>query len=245
VRLAISELESARFGYRVSRLDLALGQGGDLVAAVRESGFDVVIVRARADDFSLPARLASVPAYRAIAADSLIWWGWRDDGSVLAPLKSGHMARPVEGHVELEHMVREVFADYRNHYSANPLFGSGEALDGYCEWARLLFDSGDARCTVLSDDAGPAGFGLVDLSSEIPNIRLAGIVPRARRGGRYHALMTALMLLCRAAGASEMRISTQSNNTRVMRAWARLGWLPRETFVTTHLVREDLLALGR
>ena len=242
--LALSDLESARFGYRVSRLVVGAGQSDDVVASVADSGFDVVIVRAPADDVALPARLASIPGYTAIAADSLLWWEWQDDGSPIRALDAGGVARSVDGDVELERLVREVFADYKNHYSANPLFGSGPALDGYCEWASLLFNSGDATCTVLVDDGEPVGFGLVDLSPEIPDIRLAGIVPTARRGGRYRALVSELMLERRTNGGSAMRISTQSHNTTVMRAWAQLGWLPRETFVTTHLVREGLLLRG-
>jgi GNAT superfamily N-acetyltransferase len=242
ITLVESELESARFGYRVSRLDLSIAPDADLAAAIGECDFDVVIVRAHADDISGPARLASIPGFRAITADALLYWEWRDDGAPIDVADSGVTARPTAGQAELERLVRDIFADYRNHYSANPLFDHDLALDGYCEWARTLVESGRASCTVIADGDGPVGFGVVDLAPAVAEVCLAGVIPRARGRGRYRSLIAELMHERRADGRAAMRISTQAHNTTVMRTWARLGWLPRETLVTTHLVREGLLA---
>jgi GNAT superfamily N-acetyltransferase len=242
VTLVKSELESARFGYRVSRLDLSTAPDADLAAAVGQCDFDVVIVRAPADDTTVGARLASIPGFRAITADALVCWEWRDDGSPIAAPEPGVYSRPAEDQVELERLVREVFAAYKNHYSSNPLFRPDLALEGYCEWARTLVGSGRASSTVVVDAGGPVGFGVVDLAPGVPEVCLAGVIPRARGRGRYRSLIAELMHECRADARPAMRISTQAHNTTVMRTWARLGWLPRDTFVTTHLVREGLLA---
>jgi hypothetical protein len=156
------------------------------------------------------------------------------------------VARDVRDEDEISTLVRNVFDGYANHYAANPLFERSLALDGYCAWAASLVGSGDATCTVLDGpDGRPAGFGVVDWATDPADVRLAGMVTDARGRGWYRWVVAQLMHEADVRGRAPLWISTQAHNVAVMRTWARLGWLPNHTILTTHLVRAGLLSHRR
>jgi hypothetical protein len=92
----------------------------------------------------------------------------------------------------------------------------------------------------VSDSGAEVGFGIIDWSPEVPDVRLAGILPDFRGRGRYREMVGVLMVEA-AERAGCLRISTQVHNLPPMRTWARLGWKPFETLSTIHLVRRPLL----
>ena len=236
-----SDVESARFGLRIGRVEV----GGDVDVAGLEAacaGFDVVILRCRADAVDLPFRLLELRDLHAFTADHLSVWRWDAADPRPAPLPDGWRVGPSSDPAVVEEVVRDAFADYRNHYRANPLFDRQAALDGYVEWALSVMARSDDACTLLRDPTGEAvGVALVDWDDDVPDVELAGIRPRAQGQGRYGALMTAVMRLTRERSRPALTISTQSHNVNVMRAWARLGFLPVDTLVTIHLVRRRLV----
>ena len=236
-----SEVESDRFGLRIGRVRVEADVDvAELEAAC--AGYDVVILRCRADAIDLPFRLLGLREFRAVTADHLGVWRWDVAEVPTVPLPEGWTVGPSTDAAIVEQVVRVTFAGYRNHYRANPLFDPQAALDGYVDWALSVLDRSDDSCTVLWDDTGDAvGVALVDWSDEIPDVELAGIRPRAQGQGRYGALMAAVMRLTRDRSRPALTISTQSHNVNVMRAWARLGFLPVDTLTTMHLVRRDLL----
>jgi ribosomal protein S18 acetylase RimI-like enzyme len=74
----------------------------------------------------------------------------------------------------------------------------------------------------------------VDDSTEI---LLAGVIPEARRRGIYSELLQGIMGEEARSGISLIRISTQSGNIGVMRAWAKLGFLPYMALNTLHVTK--------
>ena len=238
--------ESARFGWRIGRLTVdELADLDELVAGVRHAfeveHLDMVILRAPADAVSLPARLAVLEGIRAVPADTLLYWEW-SCGSATTP----HPTTGIETITALdaiESLVTRVFPGYPNHYAANPLLSADAALAGYCEWAVSLVASGNSSCLVLpgTTTGSVAGFGIVDWAPDIPDVRLAGIVPESRGQGNYRRLVQAIMTMTQSRGLERLRISTQAHNVQPMRTWARLGWRPLRALNTTHLIDEDLL----
>jgi hypothetical protein len=266
-----SAVESARFGWRIGRLDLkasaasgaargsgsagatgsagAAGAPGAAAAVAVAEAFerdrlDILIVRTAADDLVTPGVLASLPDLRSLPAGTLLYWDWRGDGD---PQVDDETADSTDDPHLIEHLARAVFDGYSNHYAANPLLSPERTVDGYCEWATELVASGKASCLTSSraDPAGPIGLAVVDWTADPPDIRLAGILPERRGRGSYRRLIELVMAESVRRGYGAVQISTQAHNTQVMRAWADLGWRPRRAIATTHIVPEALLRSSR
>jgi GNAT superfamily N-acetyltransferase len=251
VQLAVidSPAESARFGLRVGRLLLA-GAGpvdaraiGDAVAA---ADLDLVVLRYPATAVDVFAKLQGLSDIDVLYADTLMYWEWHHDADRLIAA-IGDDLRLV--HLAMAHLgdaVRDVFADYPNHYAANPLLDRDAAREGYVEWATTAVASGGAIANALVDADGTlVGFGVVDRTGPIADILLAGIHPTHRGRGNYSRLMAALMRNEVERGGVALAISTQAHHTVVMSTWARLGWVPTRTVTTVHLVRRGLLTEQR
>jgi GNAT superfamily N-acetyltransferase len=244
-----SRVESDRFGLRVGRVQVE----SDVDVAELESacaGHDVVILRCAADQIALPFRLLALRDFRAFTADHLSIWRWEVGERRHADLPDGWTVGPSTDADVVEAVVRDAFADYRNHYRANPLFDARAALDGYVEWARSLLQRSDDACAVLCEPTGEAvGVALTDWSNDVPDVKLAGMRSRAQGQGRYGSLLAHVMQLTHDRGRPALTISTQSHNVNVMRSWSRLGFVPVDTLATMHLVRLGLVeqqsALGR
>jgi GNAT superfamily N-acetyltransferase len=236
-----SRVESDRFGLRIGRVHV----GSDVDIAALESacaGHDVVILRCAADQVDLPFRLLGLRDMRAFTADHLSIWRWEVVEPPHVELPDGWTVAPSTDTGVVEAVVRDAFADYRNHYRANPLFDAAAALDGYVDWAHALMRQSDDACAVLVEPTGDAaGVALTDWDEDIPDVKLAGIRSRAQGKGRYGALLAHVMRQTRDRERRALTISTQSHNVNVMRAWARLGFVPVDTLATMHLVRRTLV----
>lgn len=239
-----SPSESARFGLSVGRLILTeLDDHPSVVDAVSSSELDVVILRYPHADARLFAELMKADGRAAIFADCLMYW--RRSLSSDAP--PAELPAGVSFHLgdaaDVDSLVRPIFSSYPSHYSANPLFDPGHALEGYVEWVTGLVASGAAECLVFSaeDSVEPVGFTIVDVTNDSPDIRFGGISPAHRGHGHYDTIINGSMNLVRDRGFDNIKISTQAHNLAVIKTWARQGWAPFESWTTVHLVRADLL----
>jgi len=242
-----SPLESARFGCSVERLAVSAGSGSSL-AAVREavagSAADVIVLRYPAEYIGWYAQLTTL-GRTAIFADSLVYWRLRT-GEGRAPEAAPDLrATELTGSAAIEDLVSDIFLSYGNHYLANPLFDTADALAGYQDWA--LRSAADGGCLALLDRrAGGAGsrvraLATLEEDEARTEILLAGVVSEWQGCGLYAHLLKAVEDRTLARGAGEVVISTQGHNTRVQRAWARYGFEPVRTALTVHLVRSALL----
>lgn len=235
--VAPSPRESARFGLSIGRVEVGESLDRDVVASIDD--FDVVILRAPASANTIAARLATLPCHRAIAADQLYYWEWKASWGTPSGLARTRVADSTS---EIEALVRVVFDGYRNHYAANPLLDRRLIAAGYAEWCHDLLSNADATGVILDDDSGRAvGFAVVDWEPDVPDVRLAGMIPEARGRGLYSSVIDGVMHAVGERGRHEFKISTQSDNIGVMRAWARLGLLPASATSTFHIVRTELL----
>jgi GNAT superfamily N-acetyltransferase len=239
-----SRVESDRFGLRIGRVQVESDVDVDELESAC-ARHDVVILRCAADQVDLPFRLLGLRDFRAFTADHLSIWRWEVGEPRHVDLPDGWSVGSSADADVVEAVVRDAFADYRNHYRANPLFDADAALDGYVEWARSLMRRSDDACAVLCEPTGDAvGVALTDWDDAVPDIKLAGLRSRAQGQGRYGALLAHVMQLARHRGRPALTISTQSHNVNVMRSWSRLGFVPVDTLATVHLVRRALLADG-
>lgn len=235
-----SPAESDRFGLRIGRCVVTGVDDLDRLAEACE-GFDVVVLRHPAEDVDVPVVLAGLDGFRCLPADHLCVWEWTGDEPPIRAAPAGWTIDLSPRIDDVSSVVRDSFAGYANHYRVNPLLAPSAALDGYVEWAQRLAADDDAA-VVLRDAAGTAaGVALIDWRAGPPDVRLAGMSTSAQGRGLYPVLIAHVVGLALRRGAHGVQISTQSHNTRVMRTWARLGFLPVRTVATVHLVRSELL----
>lgn len=242
---APSMSESLRFGRPIARLVIENEVQLDatsLISSLEGYEADIVILRYPNRAANLFSHLMGLVSHEPLFADCLMYWECALPGTG-SPLEvSDDLDVRLANVGELGELVRPVFAQYPNHYAANPLFESAAVLEGYVEWVTALVASEQAQCLVLTDRKGDrVGFAVVDLGVAVPDIRLAGIDPAHRGRGRYRELIAASMNLVLTKGYDRIAISTQAHNVAVMSTWARLGWTPMRVLTTVHMVRKGLL----
>ena len=248
-----SPSESARFGRRIARLVVTAREPaelGGLGDALDACPADVVVARWPSDALWLPARLCR-PGHDVVAAGAIVYWG-APVGSGRRPAADGSLEVQVvsagqPGADALGALVDEVvgdsFADYGNHYVADPLLDRAAAAAGYQEWARRSLTDDNHAVVVLRDADTALGLATCARSSDAEHVEvlLAGMASRAQGRGLYAHLLAAVEDMAAGLGAQRLVISTQTHNTKVQRAWARYGLEPFAAYETAHLVRRGLL----
>ncbi|GGK67386.1 hypothetical protein Sme01_09570 [Sphaerisporangium melleum] len=248
-----SPLDSARFGRSVERLTVGGGDDGDggdgavpfaaVAAAIRESAADVIVLRYPARRMEWFARLLAL-GRTVLLADSLVYWRLEAGRGRQVPPVPGLWTEPLRDPAAVEPAVLSIFAGYRSHYLANPLFGDADVIAGYAEWARGSAVAGDCLGLLRAAPGvgGPRVAGLATVADDGPSteILLAGVMPREQGRGRYAHILRAVEERTLARGGTQVVISTQGHHTSVQRAWARYGFEPVLTLLTVHLLRAGL-----
>ncbi|MGA9275381.1 MAG: GNAT family N-acetyltransferase [Ilumatobacter sp.] len=210
------------------------------VLATAAVPFDLVVLRYPAEAVTVAFELSELPGFISFTADHLCYWEWQGAGAE-AVVPPGWSVDDQPSGDEVTDVVRDSFASYRNHYSANPLLDRSAALEGYCEWAGHLA-AADGAALLLRDQGGEGvGVALIDWLADRPEVRLAGMRSSAQGQGLYRVLIESVVERAVAQGHSRVLISTQSHNVNVMRAWARMGFVPAKTIATQHLLRAELV----
>lgn len=233
-----SPIESDAFGVSTARVTVPLDYGGDaraIIDTIFGLSVDLVVLR-------MPAHLASEASsvtlrssgYRVLHTDTLVYWelsvGEPEQGMAVASMDD-----PSPGTVRAA--VEEIFSDYTNHYSANPLLTAMSVPIAYGDWAaRHIADGKPHRSLVVDGDL--AGIATYSISSDHIEILLAGVRPKYRRRGHYSSLLAAVEAHARKLAIGRVLISTQAHNYEVQRAWSRYGFLPLAAFQTFHVISD-------
>jgi GNAT superfamily N-acetyltransferase len=238
-----SNVERERFGIEVDRLVVPRGSSAgseEIVQLVEASKADVLVMRYPAERVGLFADLLGT-GRAVLLADTLVYWEL-SVGAGRRPVRNDAFVMDVRAldPVAVEGLVADVFADYTNHYLANPIFDQRLALAGYQDWA-VRSTSTHPPVLVLRDDVAIA-LATVELFEQVLEIELAGVVGHEQGRGVYTHLLAGVEDLAARKGRTRVVISTQAHNTNVQRAWARYGFEPVATFTTVHVMspREKL-----
>ncbi len=218
-----SESESIRFGLKVGRasgptaLSLALD-------AVLGGGFELIIVRVpqpQTGGIPLDGNPARPNRARVFDCGTLLTYS----GQAQSRHSQG-IVRISEWSARDTKLVLDIFSGYRNHAARNPLLDASVVPLGYSEWAEEhvpLYPAGG--CYRLVDEMGETeGFAALAIRDTMLSISLAGVVPASRGRGVYRRLLDAIEVEALALGVSDLRISTQLENTTPIRAWEERGW---------------------
>lgn len=234
----INALESERFGVRFARLEASgLSPGGiaEAVAAADADGVDVVSARVDASDLARVRaledagfRIMDVLVYHRLplpAADS-------EPAGSLRPHDLGRADADAAAAV-----AGQAFEGYMGHYHMDPRLSDAAANDTYADWAaRLLSEPAPDQISLGTAVGGELtgfliGRSLGDGTSEII---LNAVSPKAQRGGHYTALLHGYLRRATDRGDTGVVISTQLQNHRVQRAWARAGFCLHHSLITLH-----------
>lgn len=246
-----SALESDRFGLTIGRVVV-----GDqcpepdaaraLTAALDDAPEELLVVR-------WPTRLVTLGAAAAassravIPADVLVYW--EVPTSTLQPdpaaLASDELRVEVPSAADdasraaLDLVVRDSFAGYGNHYTANPRLDRDLALTGYLDWAGRALDDNPQDVVLLHHRDQPIGVATLTTGGDGQDLEilLAGLTGSTQGQGWYRHLLAGVGEQARARGCSRVIISTQVHNIRVQRAWARSGFRPFGAVTTVHAMR--------
>lgn len=237
--LTPAKLESARFGFNVARASIDEIDAGALARQLIRSRVDVAILR-------LPARpnpsIASLHALglSPIHADTLVTYSCdlarHPSQALFNPSLQIRSAEhdDVSGITEL---VQTVFAEYPNHYRANPLLPRADIVAGYCEWALSHIGADNRTCWVTCVEGRVAGLACSAFDSRAGTCQgeLHGVLPDFARNRIYTDLIRFTQNYFRERGFSTLKISTQVGNLRVQRVWVKEGFAFESAQDTYHI----------
>lgn len=237
--LTAAPLESARFGLRTYRAALERVDTPALLAALIANGADLAILRVP------PAEAPAIHALEAsglatLHADTLVTH--RCDLQRVAPaeVRTEGFTIDAAGAADrdaITDLVRRVFADYPNHYTANPLLARADVLDGYCEWAISHLGHPRRVTWVARVDGRIAALACSAFDPATRHCEgvLHGVLPEFAQRGIYTALIRYTQQHFRAEGYRALSIKTQARNLAVQRVWAREGFVLDQVQATVHV----------
>lgn len=238
-----SKVESDRFGMGVARLNIPIGwpySDNEIVQICNESSADLLILRCPTSRIRLAQNLAELPNKYAFQADTLVYFSINLDLET-RNVKTFDIWKFSIAHANdkssIETLSQTIFQNYSNHYRSNHLINSQSIVDGYVEWA-LSGQSDSAKLTVFIEtlDADKVGFALVSFDGYGAEIELNGVHPKFQSQGVYSALLQMLMSHLANQKIENLFISTQIQNTRVIRAWIKNGFSLDFSINTFHIM---------
>lgn len=239
--LTRSSLDSDRFGLSVVRGDIPEGAPENAVLLdVNRLAPDVAIFRCAAGDTSQINALYSA-GLQPIHADTLVYYS-AEIGGIKTSLKPEQGEEIGAALRDDSDMIREVaklaFSGYRSHYHANPRFDRERILAGYIEWSSAYTRAHSGLEVRVARQAGQVtGFAMfkVDSRRAMAEVVLNAVHPNHMGRGVYQRIFSALANDLCGRGITALEISTQVWNSRVQRAWVRLGLLPDHAVDTYHV----------
>ena len=237
--LTRAELESARFGLNVARATIDEIDAGALARELMKDRVDIAILR-------IPARsdpgIAALQALglSPIHADTLVTYSCDLARHAAQALFNPSLQIRSAEHDDapgITELVQTVFAEYPNHYRANPLLPREDIVAGYCEWALSHIGADNRTCWVACVESRIAGLACsaFDSRTGICQGVLHAVSPDFARNRIYTDLIRFTQNTFRERGFSALEISTQVGNLRVQRVWVREGFTLGSAMDTYHI----------
>ena len=236
-----STLESRRFSLNIGRLIVPFNDrtsDGELAQLCHDSSFDLLIVRASASRNLLANALSNIASHRTIHADTLLYFQKSLSRTSPSPrIHSMGLLRASE-HIAFQQLVRDIFPNYANHYSANPMLDQAKCLEGYVEWASSLLNNDMGHVFVSRTPTGQlASFIAIQGEGKTAEITLNGTTPSSQGSGIYSDLLTFVCAELGAIGFTEINTSTQCSNNKVIGTWIQNGFSYVSAINTFHVIR--------
>ncbi|NDD72637.1 MAG: GNAT family N-acetyltransferase [Actinobacteria bacterium] len=243
LNLRHSKIESDRFGLGVDRINVSNdcpATDNEIVEICAESKSDLLILRYPSNRTQMSQSLSQMRSRNAFHADTLVYFSKKleelgeqhnpKDNWKFLIAKSNDESRIID-------LARLVFRDYPNHYRSNRNLDSELILDGYLEWASIGLKDPNKLTAIIENNCLTAiAFALVAFDDDGAEIELNGVHPDFQNQGVYSALLESLMMQLASQKVEKLSISTQIQNTKVIKAWIKAGFTLDFSLNTFHLV---------
>ena len=234
--VALSQIDSERFGLRVGRAHLRPGNLSRILQSCAEENIDLLIARCASSDLAT-AQDMEMQGFSLM--DTLVYYRF-DLAKRAIPEDKGEFPvrslRPAD-----EDQVRTVaaaaFRGYMGHYHADRRLDPRKCDEAYASWAeRSCLSKAAADEVLIAEHNGRvAGFATLRLNSpqEIEGLLFA-VAPEYQGRGICRSFMIRSLQWCRSQGAQRMIISTQVGNVSMQKVWCRVGFEPSHSYYTFH-----------
>ena len=239
--IAYSILESNRFKLNTHRGVLEELDINYLNGYIKEHQPELLIVRFKSELVQEFYKLHQIPNYQILFADALVYYTIQ-----LAKSNPSELRNPLtfelvthENKSIIADLVPEIFTDYSNHYSANPLLSKDLITAGYLEWAQNYVneDKSDRISWLVKRGEDILGFATCSMNKEKSESEgvLYGVRPQFSGGGVYTDIINFTKNYFREAGFLKMHVSSQLQNYAVQKVWIREGFILDHAYYTFHL----------
>lgn len=243
LNLKHSKIESDRFGISVERFSIPLECEIDdfkLAELCETSESDLLIVRYSTSRIKLSELLSSIKSRSAVHADTLVYFSRDISNSGIENSQNSAWnfeIATLSDEDSLEELVQEGFRDYPSHYSSNSLLSATQIHEGYVEWALSgIRDEDNLTVLVKSKTGETVGFALAVVAGNQSEFVLSCVSPKFEGQGIYSAIVFWLVGNLPKFGGERIYVSTQIQNTRVIRAWIKAGFSLDFSLNTYHLI---------
>ncbi len=237
--LKYSKLDSNRFGLVIYRARMEEIDAQLILSQILEHNIDTAIIRIPTTQLTQIHKLEKI-AMPFMITDTLAYYEYDLLSYEPTALQNDDLefvvAQPSD-HATLNHIVRETFVSYVNHYRMNPFFDNENVTEGYQDWVRSYAENDPTRiCWLVKRKGEVVAFATFNLESEfkIKGI-LYGVKPSERGGGIFQDIMRYAKNYGKAKEKEVMQVTTQIENLTVQRAWTRKGFTLHHTSNTIHI----------
>jgi hypothetical protein len=242
-----SEIESKRFEFNIHRGLLTKVNLEQIQSYLSKHNPDIAILRINASEINACYQLGELDDYQLIFADALVYYNYD-----LTKISNAYVLR---NELEFELLTNDnkdivldlvplIFADYSNHYSANPLLEKPKMIEGYIEWAQSYIHGNisDRISWLVKRNLQVIGFATCSFNSEtgVSEGVLYGVHPNHAGGGVYTDIIKYTKNYFHHKGFKYMKVSTQLHNYAVQKVWSREGFVLENAFYTFHLNKRKL-----
>ncbi|MBE0435485.1 MAG: GNAT family N-acetyltransferase [Methylomicrobium sp.] len=238
--LAISEIDSNRFGLKIGRaFDLTeVEQVSEIEKFIKQQSLDCLIVRCSSTETKVIHALEKIGFH---LMEGRIRFVYREVSSKLnfpiIPLSENTRIRAGVEDDEIEPLVRRAYAGYKGHYHHNPALDKNECDNVYVDWA----------LNALSNISSENYFSVVEKSSKLIAFAsgnkgvngsfiggLLAVDPKERKQGLASALHYHRLQWCKEKDFDSVIVATSLNNWTYQNLLIKLGYSVLDTDLTFH-----------
>lgn len=236
--VALSEIDEARFGFKIARAPrITLENLDEVLDFCHEKQVRMLIARCPTHDLSA-AQTMERAGFQIM--DTLVYYSYnltRKPIPELAP--SSVSIRPIRPGEEklVQAIAADAFRGYYSHYHADPRIDAQKADDAYTSWAVRACTSKDVADGVLVAelDGEVVAFTTIQINPQGEgHTPISGVTSSAQGQGIHRLLMIHRMRWFAAHNVERMVVSTQITNLAIQKSWCRAGFEPSHSSYTFH-----------
>lgn len=204
-----------------------------------ENKVDVLFLRVLATQQNYLHFIQTLP-YQIIYADTLVYYQNIVAKEVQIVFRNPNIiikAATIKDTNSINKLVEEIFANYTNHHTSNPILPKLDILNGYKEWA-LGYIEAEELCQfafIATLDNKKVGFLTCNIANNVCEIILNGVLPAYQNKGIYTDLVRFVKNFCIDKGVETIKISTQVQNYAVQKVWVKENFYLFNAYITLHI----------